>query len=838
MWFRKKGGHREFHRKHKDLCEDTLVSGLTSRGFPSSASCPTLADIDSYPASRILPFLYVGNSKDASDLSCLQDLGTSCVLNVTSSLYGYHEECGITYKQIPASDSGHQNLKQYFEEAFEFIEDARKKGARVLIHCQAGVSRSATIAIAYIMKYKQLSMIEAYKMVKAVRPIISPNLNFMGQLLELEQNLRNGESDCKTTGHPYPWNQQSNDEVTQGCSVRYDSIGLLISTLNMKYFNFLYLFIFYTCFARDAPIVTIINQGAIMGKEVSVIRTQRVLAYLGIPYAQPPVERLRFAPPVIEPLPNWDGVRNATEYAPACLQEESAFGKLDLPFVQLISEPHYEVNEDCLYLNVFTPFGGHPPPEGYATIVWIHPGNFTTGSPAMWNPYTIVYRQRVIVVTFAYRLNVMGFFTSNDGEALGNYGIMDQQAALLWVKNNIKTFNGNPDNVCLMGYGSGALSVGLHLINQQSRDLFAKAIIMSANLFNPAAVKYPHEDKGLIETLINIFGCYPKPTSELMICLRAVKAEALVSYTSHIDWRPLIDLGLSNNTPFLPEPPRNFFERGDYYKIPILTGYTNMEEVLAFDNLNPENFPDESVTEEFLPEMLKEIINNEFSSNNSEMCNYDHITDSVLFFYSPTIPIDNANQARKVIADFTTEKNIGASTYLLANYVSKDEATFMYRFDMKPDTQAVTAIFPNWVEVPHLFDLIYVWGIPYWVPLQDQEWDIRDKRTADIIMSFWTAFAKSSNPTENNIYPIRWDPFTREHPAILIINRNFTMSDVSTFNYKPFQFWNDYFPKVINMASRCCNVTDDTPSILKQNRYYCIVIIIITAYLFQSFFNQ
>lgn len=102
------------------------MSGLPSRGIPASASCPALADIDSHPASRVLPFLYLGNSKDAADLTCLQDLGTTCVLNVTSQLPGYHEACGITYKQIPASDSGHQNLKQYFEEAFEFIGESSR----------------------------------------------------------------------------------------------------------------------------------------------------------------------------------------------------------------------------------------------------------------------------------------------------------------------------------------------------------------------------------------------------------------------------------------------------------------------------------------------------------------------------------------------------------------------------------------------------------------------------------------------------------------------------------------------------------------------------------------
>uniref|UniRef100_A0A4W4DYP9 protein-tyrosine-phosphatase n=1 Tax=Electrophorus electricus TaxID=8005 RepID=A0A4W4DYP9_ELEEL len=181
----------------RGLCFSLVVhlSLPLSSSLPASLSDESIMtpDVENAVVSPILPFLFLGNERDAQDLDLLLRLNVSYVVNVTTHLPLYHVDTGLVrYKRLPATDNSKQNLRQYFEEVFEFIEEAHQSGRGVLVHCQAGVSRSATIVIAYLMKHTLMTMTDAYKYVRSRRPVVSPNLNFMGQLLEFERDLNSG----------------------------------------------------------------------------------------------------------------------------------------------------------------------------------------------------------------------------------------------------------------------------------------------------------------------------------------------------------------------------------------------------------------------------------------------------------------------------------------------------------------------------------------------------------------------------------------------------------------------------------------------------------------------
>ena len=197
--------------------------------------------------------------------------------------------------------------------------------------------------------------------------------------------------------------------------------------------------------------------------------------FLGIPYAGPPIGDFRWQPP--QPVKSWRDTRDSTHYASSCPQVTT---------LGVFAGPT-SVNEDCLYLNVFTK-GNAPPGHKKPVIVWFHGGGNIDGESndydgtklAMGGPGGV----ESVVVTLNYRLGVLGIFShpaiNSEGHQWGNYSTHDQQAALRWVQHNIQCFGGDPSKVAIGGQSAGAINVGVNLISPLSKGLFSRAILQSS----------------------------------------------------------------------------------------------------------------------------------------------------------------------------------------------------------------------------------------------------------------------------------------------------------------------------------------------------------------------
>ncbi|XP_065911612.1 dual specificity protein phosphatase 10-like isoform X2 [Dysidea avara] len=215
-----KGGLSEFGVLHPSLCEISIPSKSASVDVPFPSTPCQREDVLAWQRAKpiaVLSHLVLGNEKDASSMDTIKHFNISYVLNITAKCPNYFEtDRNFKYKRISANDTGSQKLIDHFEEAFHFIEEARTNNKVVLVHCMAGISRSVTITIAYLMKFHRMSMNRAYHYLKDMRPAISPNLNFMGQLVEFERSLELGNdqhSPQVTTSDPLVATTTSSPDV-------------------------------------------------------------------------------------------------------------------------------------------------------------------------------------------------------------------------------------------------------------------------------------------------------------------------------------------------------------------------------------------------------------------------------------------------------------------------------------------------------------------------------------------------------------------------------------------------------------------------------------------------
>jgi para-nitrobenzyl esterase len=288
--------------------------------------------------------------------------------------------------------------------------------------------------------------------------------------------------------------------------------------------------------------------------------------YLGIPYAAPPVGALRWQPP--HPVAAWHGIRQATSFAPHCAQPASS---------GLAS-----TSEDCLYLNVFAPAGARD--RNLPVMVWIHGGSLLTGESNDYNPAALV-RDGVIVVTINYRLGALGFLAdtalaSAPGGPSGDYGLMDQQAALGWVQRNIGGFGGDPRNVTLFGESAGGLSVLAQLVSPGARGLFQRAIVESGTYDMTQPSQASAESSGA--AFASTVGCDGGTPASTAACLRRLPVSGILEAEDANGYDPNIDSAV------LPQSIGTALASGQFNHVPVIIG-TNHDEYRLFiggDELN------------------------------------------------------------------------------------------------------------------------------------------------------------------------------------------------------------------------------------------------------------
>ena len=315
--------------------------------------------------------------------------------------------------------------------------------------------------------------------------------------------------------------------------------------------------------AQDSTVVAT-DAGTVRG-----VRTDDVIAFKGIPYARPPVGALRWRPP--QPVHPWSGALEATRFRSDCIQPRRA----GLPAFSL---------EDCLYINVWHPAAAAEGPR--PVMVWIHGGGLVRGGASIY-PLESLAREGIVAVSFNYRLGRFGFFahpalaTESPDAARGNYGYMDQIAALEWVRRNIAAFGGDPDNVTIAGESAGGGSVLVLLTSPMARGLFHRAILQSPGIPSPRAAAGPMRELGAAERIavdyarmLGIKGTDSAALAQLRRVSATTLNDGTGDYVSAIFGGREIP-GLSHSIidgRLVVEPPEVALRAGRHAMVPVLVG--------------------------------------------------------------------------------------------------------------------------------------------------------------------------------------------------------------------------------------------------------------------------
>ncbi|KAL5014478.1 hypothetical protein ScPMuIL_008748 [Solemya velum] len=493
-----------------------------------------------------------------------------------------------------------------------------------------------------------------------------------------------------------------------------------------------------------------------------------VLQFLGVPYAEPPVGPRRFQKPA--PFLPRTSTLNGTKYGQSCIQSGSE-----------------GTAEDCLTLNIFVP-RTLKPSENRSIMVWIHGGAFMIGSSSVYDGSELSLRGDVIVVTMNYRLGLLGFFSTEDERAPGNYGLWDQKLAIEWVKDNAAAFGGNSTSITIFGESAGGSSVVLQAMSLSNTNVFQRAIAQSAYGMEPHVLTSGWAEK--VTRMSKILNCTDQ--SELMLCLRSkntadiLKAQDQLAIPFDKSSRFLLgqQIGPVKDGDLLTDSLENLAQGSTFRLVDFMAGFNDgdggvygytLVAMQATHNFSytrgiPKNiFCDvfaKALAEQYFPYRLG-------------------AADAICDRY--TVSNDLIGQSRAILEAL---RDSSFSVYTIRTVrehsQSRETATYLYQFSHKPAFQILQHIPPWHLGANHADEIAFEFGPrsiypePYRSNVSPEE-----EALTHTIMSYIANFAKHGNP--NGVGLPSWPEFKKGRRSYM--NLNLTSESGVNLLKETMEFW-------------------------------------------------
>ncbi|XP_051835830.1 liver carboxylesterase 1-like [Antechinus flavipes] len=481
-----------------------------------------------------------------------------------------------------------------------------------------------------------------------------------------------------------------------------------------------------------------------------------VHVFLGVPFAKPPLGPLRFTPP--QPPEPWEYVKNTTTYPPLCSQNITVSQTLSELFSLRNESFPIRSSEDCLYLNIYTP-SDLMTKTNLPVMVWIHGGGLMMGEASTYDGLALSALENVVVVTIQYRLGIFGFFSTGDEHARGNWGFLDQVAALHWVQKNIGNFGGDPSLVTIFGESAGGFSVSALMLSPLTKNLFHRAISQSGVLFMESLFSY--NIKPASEKIATFAGCKTTTSSILVHCMRQKTEEEILNITQKMDFFHLDFLGDPTEKflflpavvdgVFFPKSPKELLAENQFQHIPYLMGITNHEfgwflpKMLGYPI--SEDGLDQGMATELLwhsypllkiPQTLTSVITEKYLGGTDD-------------------PVKKKNLFLEMLGDLT----FWIPTVILGR-LQRDSGAPTYLYELQHRSSVWGNMKPATVKSDHGDDLFPVFGSPFLKNSSPNE----EKQLSRMVMKYWANFARNGNPNGEGL--IKWPRYDQNEEYLQI----------------------------------------------------------------------